>query len=168
VPVTFRAIRPEDEPLVAKFHEGLSERTVYLRYLQATNLSERVAHDRLARLVFIDYDREMALVATRRNPYDNSSEIMAIGRLTKIPGQDRAEFAIIVSDRFQHQGLGREMLRRLVRVGQDEKVPRITGNVLAENVEMMRLVQDEGFSLIPTADKALLTAELKLPADGTA
>ena len=53
--VTIRPIRPEDEPAVAQFHEGLSDRTVYLRYLQLLKLSQRVSHERLTKICFIDY-----------------------------------------------------------------------------------------------------------------
>ena len=61
--VLIRPIRPEDEPLMVKFHDTLSERSVYLRYFHLMNLPQRVAHERLTRICFIDYDREMALVA---------------------------------------------------------------------------------------------------------
>ncbi len=50
-----------------KFHEKLSERSVYLRYFQPLKLTQRTAHERLTRICFIDYDREMALVAERRD-----------------------------------------------------------------------------------------------------
>ena len=66
--VTIRPIRPEDEPAMVRFHETLSERSVYLRYFHLMNLEQRTTHERLTRICFIDYDREMALVAERRNP----------------------------------------------------------------------------------------------------
>ena len=66
--VTIRPIRPEDEPLMVRFHEKLSEDTVYLRYFQSLKLSQRIAHERLTRICFIDYDREMALVADYKDP----------------------------------------------------------------------------------------------------
>ena len=66
--VLIRPIRPEDEPAMAKFHETLSDRSVYLRFFHMDKLSSRVAHARLLRKCFIDYDREMALVAERSNP----------------------------------------------------------------------------------------------------
>lgn len=56
----FGFIRPEDEPLMVKFDESLSEESVYLRYAHLVKLSSRVTHERLSRLCFIDYDREMA------------------------------------------------------------------------------------------------------------
>jgi acetyltransferase len=161
-PVLFRPIRPEDEPLIAKFHEGLSERTVFLRYLQAMNYNQRIAHERLSRLSFIDYDREMALVAVRGSETSDSGEIMGIGRLRKDPGTPRAEFNILVSDSFQHQGLGTELLRRLIEIGKDEKVGLIVGNVLAENTEMIRVVEKFGFETRPTERESILRAELKL------
>ena len=66
--VTIRPIRPEDEPLMVKFHETLSERSVYLRYFGSLSLKRRVAHERLIRICFIDYDREIALVAEIKGP----------------------------------------------------------------------------------------------------
>ncbi|HEU5450955.1 MAG TPA: acetate--CoA ligase family protein, partial [Terriglobales bacterium] len=83
--VTLRPIRPEDEPLMIDFHSRLSDRSVYLRYFQPLKLTQRTAHERLTRICFIDYQREMALVAELKRP-DGSSEIVAVGRLSKLHG----------------------------------------------------------------------------------
>jgi acetyltransferase len=160
--VTFRPIRPEDEPLVARFHEGLSERTVFMRYLQAMNLSQRIAHDRLSRLSFIDYDREIALVALTRDTYNGQPEIMGIGRISRHRWTHDGEFAILVSDRYQHQGLGKEMMRRLLEVGRSEKYERIFGFVYNENHEMIRLVEGLGGTIQPTERESILMASLNL------
>ena len=104
--VTLRPIRPADEPLMIKFHGTLSSRSVSFRYFHAMKLSTRVAHDRLARICFIDYDREMVLVADRENRSTGEHEILGVGRLNKIPGTSDAEFAILISDQFQGMGLG--------------------------------------------------------------
>jgi len=58
--VTIRPIRPEDEPLLVRFHETLSDRSVYLRYFCSLSLSRRVAHERLLRICFGDYDLDTA------------------------------------------------------------------------------------------------------------
>ena len=114
--MTIRPIRPEDEPLIAKFHETLSERTVFMRYLQAMNLSQRIGHERLSRLSFIDYDREMALVALRDEPRDGRpGDHGDRAARQSSTGTNQAEFALLVSDQFQHQGLGKELLRRLMQ-----------------------------------------------------
>jgi acetyltransferase len=68
VPLLIRPIRPEDEPLMIQFHTTLSDRSVYFRYMHAVQLSQRIAHERLARICFNDYDRELALVAERVRP----------------------------------------------------------------------------------------------------
>jgi acetyltransferase len=162
VDVTIRPIRAEDEPLIARFHETLSERTVFMRYLQAMNLSQRIGHERLSRLSFVDYEREIALLALRNNPDTGDPEIMGIGRIAKNPWTNDADFALIVSDQFQHQGLGKELLLRLIQVGRDEHIGMIYGSVLAENNEMIKLVEKLGFRLKPTEREGVLRAEIDL------
>ncbi|HEX9109981.1 MAG TPA: acetate--CoA ligase family protein, partial [Terriglobales bacterium] len=93
--VLVRPIRPEDEPLLIKLHQALSDRTVYLRYFQPLKLSQRTAHERLTRICFIDYDREMALVVEHKKE-DGNPEIIAIGRLSRVRGRDDAEMAVLV------------------------------------------------------------------------
>ncbi len=144
-PVLIRPIRPEDEPAMIVFHETLSERSVYLRYFHMEKLSERVAHDRLIQKCFIDYDREMALVAVRAGA-NGAQEILAIGRLSKNAGTHEAEVAVLVTDKFQRQGLGMEIVRRLITVARDEKLESIEANTLAENVAMRALAAGLGFA----------------------
>ncbi|HEV2696893.1 MAG TPA: acetate--CoA ligase family protein, partial [Terriglobales bacterium] len=76
--VTIRPIRPEDEPLMAKFHETLSDRSVYLRYFGSLSLKTRIAHERLVRICFGDYDRELALVAEVKGTA--GPDIVGVGR----------------------------------------------------------------------------------------
>jgi len=166
--VTIRPIRPEDEPLMVKFHQGLSERTVFLRYLQAMNLSERTAHDRLSRLSFIDYDREIALVVVRRDASTQGEpEIVAVARLAKLrnanPGnKDTAEYALLVSDKYQHQGIGKELMMRILAIAKDEKIGIIYGFVLEENVEMIALAERLGFVATPSEREQITRVELIL------
>jgi acetyltransferase len=142
--VTLRPIRPEDEPLMAKFHEMLSEQTVYQRYLHVLKLSQRVAHERLSRLSFIDYDREMALIAEWCDPGTGDRALIAVGRLIKLHGRDEAEFALVVADRYQGQGLGKELLRRLLQFARTEGVRRVIADILPANVGMQRVCERAG------------------------
>ena len=160
--VSIRPIRPEDEPAMAKFHETLSDRSVYLRFFHMDKLSSRVAHSRLLRKCFIDYDREMALVAERVNPASADHEIMAVGRLTRTPGTKEAEVAVLVTDQFQHSGLGSELLGRLIQVGRDEKLERITATILPENMSMRALASRHGFQTVKSADLSAIRIALKL------
>ncbi len=160
--VTIRPIRPEDEPLIERFHEMLSESSVYLRYFHAMKLSQRVAHERLTRICFIDYDREMALVAEHRDPSTGQSEILGVGRLSKRRGRNEAEFALLIADRYHGQGLGSELLSRLIQVGKHEKLERIHADILAQNLAMQRLCTRLGFELKTSDEPGVVRAEMIL------
>jgi acetyltransferase len=153
--VLIRPIRPEDEPAMVKFHATLSERSVYLRYFHLMNLSQRVAHERLTRICFIDYDREMALVAER------NGEILAVARLTRVLGSNDAEVAVLVSDQFHGRGLGKELLARLVIVGGDEKLAALKADILPDNRDVMRICEKLGFTLRHSVEDEVVKAEFR-------
>jgi len=159
--VTIRPIRPEDEPLLIRLHEALSERSVYLRYFQPLKLSHRTAHERLTRICFIDYDREMALVAESKRK-DGTPEIIAIGRLSKLRGRNEAELAVLVDDRHQHLGLGTELYRRLIDVARDEKLERVISMILSENRDMLTICEKLGFEFQSDLEDGTVRAELRL------
>jgi acetyltransferase len=160
--VLIRPIRPEDEPAMARFHETLSDKSVYLRFFHMEKLAARIAHDRLVRKCFIDYDREMALVVERTIPANGDREIIAVGRLTRQHGARNAEIAVLVADSYQHQGLGGELLARLIQVGRDEKLNRIVATILMENTAMRALTARHGFAIQGEADMGVVEAVLTL------
>jgi acetyltransferase len=152
--VMIRPIRPEDEPLMVKFHHQLSDRSVYLRYFQMSAVDQRVAHERLLRICFIDYDREIALVVQRGT--GDSAEILAVGRLIKAHAKYEAEAAILVRDQFQRRGLGTELLKRLIHIARQEGVRRIVLHMLRENFEMQAMATKLGFHLEDSPDRTLM------------
>jgi acetyltransferase len=160
--VMVRPIRPEDEPLVVKFHGTLSDASVRLRYFHPIKLSQRVSHERLSRICFNDYDRELALVAERRDPATGECAILGIGRLSKLPGTSEAEFGILISDPWQRRGLGAHLLGRLIQIARDEHVSRLGADILGDNVEMQQLAQKLGFHLERSMDSNAARAELNL------
>jgi acetyltransferase len=147
--VLLRPIRPEDEGKLVAFHRMLSEESVYLRYASMMQLSQRIAHDRLARICFIDYAREMTLVAEVDSPEPEKQEIVAVGRLARLQGTQDAEFTLVVADKYHCRGLGTELLRRIIDVGRDWKVERIVADILKQNRPMQHICQNLGFRLIP-------------------
>lgn len=161
-PVTIRPIRPEDEPMMVKFHQTLSERSVYLRYFTPLKLDQRVAHARLSRICFVDYDREMVLIVERHNPETSVAEIIGVGRLSTLHHSREAEFALTVSDQSQHQGLGTKLLNLLVQIGREAKLERITATMLADNLDMQRVAQKAGFTVRHADDATEFHAELIL------
>ena len=161
-PVTIRPIRPEDEPLMVKFHETLSEESVYHRYFQALHLEQRITHERLTRICFNDYDREIALVAESKPlNEDEERKILGVGRLSKQHGTNEAEFAILVNDTWQNLGLGYELLKQLIEVGRAEKLNRIVGEILAENNAMRHICKKLGFKITTDEGNRTCTAQFK-------
>ena len=159
--VTIRPIRPEDEPVMVAFHQKLSERSVYLRYFQPLKLTQRTSHERLTRTCFIDYDREMALVAERPNAA-GEQEILAVGRMSKLHGTNEAELAAVAIDEAQHQGLGTELYRRLMQLAREEKLSKVISNMLPENREMRAMCKRLGFEMFSNLQENMIRGELEL------
>ena len=159
--VALRPIRPEDEPMLIRLHEALSERSVYLRYFQPLKLSHRTAHERLTRICFIDYDREIALVAERKME-DSSAGLIGIGRLSKLHGRNEAELAVLIDDRHQHQGLGTELYRQLIAIAREEKVERVVSTILSENRDMLAICQKLGFELQSDMEDGTVVAQMRV------
>jgi acetyltransferase len=157
-----RPIRPEDEPLMVRFHEGLSEETIRGRFFHAMKLGRRTAHERLTRICFIDYDREMALVADRRGPGDGEHQILGVGRLSRSHSREEAELGLIVRDDYQGKGLGAELLRRLIRVARDEGIRRIVADILPQNRPMRRLCETMGFKAVDAPDPLVVRVALEV------
>jgi acetyltransferase len=132
-----------------------------MRYFQPLKLTQRTAHERLTRICFIDYDREMALVAQIEKP-DGKYEIVAVGRLSKIHGKPDAEVAVLVRDDYQHQGLGTELVRRLLLIAREEKLEYVHSTMLGINREMRAICNRLGFSLKVELEDDLVNARVKL------
>jgi len=159
-PVTIRPIRPEDEPLMVKFHEKLSDRSVYLRYFGALSLKTRIAHERLVRICFGDYDRELALVAEVKTPA--GPEIIGVGRMNRIQGSTEAEVATLVTDSYQNRGLGAELLRRVIHVAREEGLHAVSAEMMADNVAMQVICKHLGFKVKMQDGFASMRAKLEI------
>lgn len=153
--ILFRPIRPEDEPLMVQFHGGVSDQSIYLRYFQFMKLSQRVDHERLIRICFNDYDREIALVAVADN------QILGVGRLRKTVDHE-AEFGVLIIDSAQGKGLGREMLLRLIDVSRREGIKKLNADIHGQNSKMLGLVRKLGFRISMEPGDPIFQAQLKL------
>jgi|HigsolmetaAR202D_1030399.scaffolds.fasta_scaffold02975_1 acetyl coenzyme A synthetase (ADP forming), alpha domain len=145
-PVTIRPIRPEDEPLMVNFHKSISEESVRFRYLSHVAIEERITHERLAQMCFIDYDRAMALVVDKPASDGEERQILGVGRMTRRVDTKDAEFAIVVSDAYQRLGIGSELLQRLVTIARAEGLQRLVAELLPDNHAMIKLTKELGFS----------------------
>lgn len=160
--VIIRPIRAEDELPMVEFHKALSDATVYLRYFHAQRLESRVAHERLIRKCFVDYDREVALVAEHLNEDTGTSELLGVGRLVRQADEEEAELGVVVADRCQGVGLGRELVRRLIEIAKKEGIRCIKAEILTENTAMVALARHFHFHCARSEDPQSLTATLTL------
>jgi acetyltransferase len=156
--VLIRPIRPDDEPLMAAFHGTLSERSIFMRYFSFLKLDVRTAHERLARLCFVDYDRQIAFVAESCEP----RAIVGVGRLVKIPNTGEAEAAFAVSDAVQRHGLGAELLKAVIQFARDESLSTVRATFLAQNSAMRKLLVRTGFQISERMGDVEADSELKL------
>ena len=157
-----RPIRPEDEALVVDFHGRLSDETVYQRFFSKLGYEQRVAHERLVRVCFTDYDREIALVAEQLERETGKSRIAGVARMVRRHNTADAEVSLVVCDECQGQGLGTELVRRLVEVGREEGIERLVADVLSTNGGMIRICQELGFTITAEDDGKTVQAELQL------
>lgn len=146
--LVIRPIKPEDEPLAVDFHMSLSEQTVKLRYMYNFPLEERITHDRLANLTYIDYDRQTALAAIDET--GDEPKMVAVARLKYLSGtKEVGEFSILVADDYQGQGLGSHLLERLLEIGKAEGVERVFGRLLIKNNKSVEFLHNFGFTTFP-------------------
>lgn len=155
--VVIRAIRPEDEPLIIAMHATFSERTIRMRFF---SMVKRLSHESLIRLCYLDYDRELALVAVPQGESD--PQIVGVSRYYLEPETRTAEFAVVVTDRWQGRGLGRQLMGRLIDVARQSGVKRLVGAVLSENEPMLDLARELGFTAGTAAEDGVVEVTLDL------
>jgi acetyltransferase len=154
-----RPIRPEDEPLIIALHAAHSEHTIRMRFF---SMVKTLSRDSLIRLCHLDYNREMALTAVLRD--DGGPRLLGVSRYYLNPETGDAEFALVVSDAYQRQGLGRHLMQRLIAVARERGVKRLVGQVLAENAPMLRLLNSLGFSPPVPVEDQVVRVEMELSA----
>lgn len=156
--MTIRPIRPEDAKMEVDFVANLSERSRYLRFM---NHLQALTPQMLSRFTQIDYDREMAFIATTEDAAGQTIEI-GVTRYTTNPDGLSCEMAIVVRDDYQHQGVAALLLQSLIEHAKSKGLQRMEGEVLSENAGMLKLAKQFGFRLTTLADDPQITA-ISLP-----
>ncbi|MFL6386811.1 MAG: GNAT family N-acetyltransferase [Terriglobales bacterium] len=157
---TLRPIRPDDEPLMVDFHHQLSETSVYMRFFLPLKLDFRVSHERLFTKCFIDYEREIGLVAEYTDE-EGARRIAGIARLIRKHSDNSAEVAFLIADKFQNRGLGTHMLDTTIQIARKEGIATLEGATLSDNFNMKDMFIKAGFRFAPPED-GVATAELQL------
>ncbi|HVL57072.1 MAG TPA: GNAT family N-acetyltransferase, partial [Burkholderiaceae bacterium] len=150
-PVLLRPIRPEDADAERRFVASLSRETLYRRFMMPVReLSDAM----IERFTQIDYDRELAMVALRRDDDDAGGGERFVGVARIVPTWDDgvAEFAIVVADSLQRSGLGSLLMRQLFDAAKARGYREIVGMVLAENRSMLAFCERLGFTVHASPD----------------
>lgn len=148
-----RPIRPEDEPLVHDMVAHTSIEDMRLRFFAPM---KRLSHQMAARLTQIDYDREMALVATfpagRGEEPDAQDPIYGVVRITADPDNERAEYAVLVRSDMKGKGLGHILMTEILKYAKSRGIKEVFGEVLRENSGMLALCRELGFTTHDSPD----------------
>jgi acetyltransferase len=142
--VIIRPIRPEDANIEQVFVKQLSAESKYFRFMHGL---DHLSPLMLARLTQIDYDREMALIAVVNEESDQAC-IIGVVRYSMNPDRHSCEFALTVGDEYQGKGVGRYLMQCLMTVASDRGIDVIEGEVLTNNVKMIKLMERLHFRLV--------------------
>jgi acetyltransferase len=147
--IAVRPIRPEDAEIERDFVHRLSEQSRFLRFMFGLqNLTPAM----LSRFTQIDYDREMALIAIETLPGGTEQQI-GVARYITLPDEETCEFAIVVSDEWQGQGLAKRLFSLLIDAARARRLKVMTGITLRENTRMIELSRSLGFTTRADTDE---------------
>ncbi|MEA3398798.1 MAG: bifunctional acetate--CoA ligase family protein/GNAT family N-acetyltransferase [Patescibacteria group bacterium] len=150
-----RPIKPEDEPMEAEMFKTFSKKTQRHRFF---GLIRDITHDLLIRYTQIDYDREIAIIAEVGEK--GKKKMAGVARLINDPFKDEAEFAVVVGDPWQFQGLGKKFTDIIINIAKQRKIKKIWAKFLPENESIQAILSKRGFALMRKGKIGY--AELKL------
>lgn len=137
-----RPIKPEDEALEIELFDYLSENTVYFRFL---GYKPKLTRELVTRFTHIDYDREIAIVAEVEQA--DRKRLVGVVRVIADAWNEAAEYAIVVADDFQGQGLGRILTDYILDIAKERGIKKIFASTLASNHRMLQMFKARGFKV---------------------
>ena len=153
-----RPIRPEDEPAHYEFFKRISPEDLRFRFF---GVVRELSHMEMTRLTQIDYEREMAFIATAPNE-EGLSETLGVVRAATKPDNSAAEFAVLVRSDQKGVGLGRMLMEKIIRYCRERGTAAITGQALLENKGMQGLAEKLGFEVWRNTDDDVAEMHLNL------
>ncbi len=154
--IVIRPIRPEDAEIEDMFVRNLSPESKYFRFMQSL---QELTHDMLVRFTQIDYDREMAFIATTEVKGEEAE--IAVGRYVTNPDGNSCEFALVVGDEWRRLGIGTKIMMALIEVAKSRGLKAMEGEILTENVKMLSLARKLGFMIRPVPDDPTVQLAVK-------
>lgn len=156
--VTIRPIRPEDAEMEQEFVKNMSDESRYYRFMDTLR---ELTQTMLVRFTQIDYDREMAMIATIQNEETGKDEQIGVARYVLNPDGESVEFALAVGDDWQKCGVGRRLMTAIIDCARSKGYRAVVGDVLSTNSKMFRLMTSLGFSIHPHPDDTAVKRVVK-------
>ncbi len=152
-----RPIVPEDEGKVRSLFSRLSRHSLYLRF---HHVLSQMSQEEAKRFCSVNYDNDFALAAILGE--DSEERIIAVGHFYRMPARDRAEAAFVVEDEYQGKGIGSHLLEQLATIAREKGIRSFEASVLAENKNMMQVLQRSGFYLAEEMESGVYQMEMDL------
>ncbi|MFA5368328.1 MAG: GNAT family N-acetyltransferase [Dehalococcoidia bacterium] len=155
--VYVRPIQRSDVDRLLSLTRRFSRETMYLRFHHVVT---KMSREEAIRFCTIDYDHTFALVVTVGE--GDNERLLAVARYYRLPSEDSAEFAIVVADRYQKQGIGTHLMQELADAAKNGGIRYLQGDVLVENKEMMHIIESCGFQVAEELEEGVYRATLDL------
>jgi acetyltransferase len=150
-PLTLRPIKPEDESLWMEMLAKCSRETIYARFRY---FFQWESHDTATHYCYIDYDREIAIVAELNQ--DGARRLLGVGRLIADPDHETAEYAVLITDDWQNKGLGSILTDYCIEIAQKWDVKSVVAETTTDNRRMLSLLQKRGFDSADALEDSLV------------
>jgi acetyltransferase len=155
--VTLRPIKPEDEPLWMELLAGCSPETIYSRFRYFFFWQ---SHEVATRYCYIDYDREMAIVVEIID--GDKKKLLGVGRLVADPMRESGEYAILIKDGWQDQGLGTILTDYCIKIAKDWGIKKITAVTTSDNHRMLAVFRKRHFEIRPEPESSIVDVSLEI------
>lgn len=153
-----RPIKPEDEPLWHDMLDACSLESIRMRFRALM----KHTHEMATRFCFIDYDREIAIVAEIEQ--DGERKLAGVARLVADPDHRRAEYAVLVADPWQGMGLSDALTDRCLAIARDWGLGSVYAETTADNRRMIAVMKKHGFSVESRLEEGLVVGEQRTSA----
>jgi acetyltransferase len=152
--VTLRPIKPEDEPLWHEMLDACSPQTIAMRFRGMV----KYTHEMATRYCFIDYDRELAIVP-ELEAEDGTRKLLGVGRLVADTDRENAEYALLVADPWQRQGLGDLLTDYCLEVARSWGIHSVYAETTLDNDNMIGVLKKHGFTLTRRVEEGVVVGE---------
>ncbi len=157
IDLTLRPIKPEDEPMWTELLGRCSRESIYMRFRY---FFQWASHDVAVRYCFIDYDREIAIVAEQND--HGIRKLLGVGRLVADPDHENVEYAVLIVDEWQNRGLGGILTDFCFEIAKKWGLKRIVAQTTTDNPRMIEVFRKRGFSITVDPSSSLVEVERAL------